>query len=104
MQDILIIIPTNIEARRAFYTVAQSAKRGDLDPLHAQYVCITGDRPIIGYETRDVESGKTEDKIPSSPPTIILTCYYRVNFVLPAVRTGPTWVYISILLDTVSSI
>lgn len=104
VQDIVMIIPTNTEARRAFHTVAQSAKRGDLDPLHAQYVCITGDRPIIGYETRDVESGETEDETPSSPPTMILTGHYRVNFALPAVRTGPTWVYISILLDTVSSI
>lgn len=97
VQDILGIIPLNTEARRAFHTVAQSAKWGSLDPLHAQYVCITGERPL-GYETantRGYDSGETEDETPSRPPTMIIAGHYRVNFALPAVRTGPTWVYIS---------
>ena len=97
VQDILRIIPLNTEARRTFHTVAQSAKRGSLDPLHAQYVCITGERPL-GYETANTggnDSGETEDEPPSRPPTMIVAGHYRVNFALPAVRTGPTWVYIS---------
>ena len=97
VQDILRIIPLNTEARRAFHTVAQSAKRGSLDPLHAQYVCITGERPL-GCKTANTggnDSGETEDETPSRPPTMIIAGHYRVNFALPAVRTGPTWVYIS---------
>ena len=100
VQDILRIIPLNTEARGAFHTVAQSAKRGSLDPLHAQYVCISGERPL-GYETAntgDNDSGETEDETPSRPPTMIIAGHYRVNFALPAVRTGPTWVYISTIL------
>lgn len=96
MQDILWIVPPNTEARRAFHIVAQSAKRGSLDPLRAQYVCITGERPL-GYETANTggnDSGETEDEISSRPPTMIIAGHYRVNFALPAVRTGPTWVYI----------
>ncbi|KAL8727250.1 MAG: hypothetical protein Q9166_006169 [cf. Caloplaca sp. 2 TL-2023] len=93
VQDILRIIPLNTEARRAFHSVAQSAKEGSLDPLHAQYLCITGKRPL-GYHSDDArnDSGETTDEAPSEPPVMVHAGYYRVHFALPAVSKGPTWI------------
>ena len=92
-QGILTIIPQNTEARRAFNTVAQALKQGTLDPLHAQYVCITGTRPL-GYHATHARnaSGESEEDAPATPPTIILTGHYRLKFSLAAVLKAPTWV------------
>ncbi|KAL8833376.1 MAG: hypothetical protein Q9176_008004 [Flavoplaca citrina] len=94
VQDILTVIPLNTEARRAFDTVAQSAKKGSLDALHAQYVCITGEQSLE-HEAVDAgnETGETsEDETSTHRPTIILTGYYRLQFGLAAVSKTPTWV------------
>ncbi|KAL8890152.1 MAG: hypothetical protein Q9215_002666 [Flavoplaca cf. flavocitrina] len=94
LQDILTVIPLNTEARRAFDTVAQAAKKGSLDALHAQYVCITGEQSLE-HEPGDAgnETGETsEDEAPTPRPTIILAGYYRLQFALAAVSKTPTWV------------
>ncbi|KAL9032352.1 MAG: hypothetical protein Q9180_006552, partial [Flavoplaca navasiana] len=94
VQDILRVIPLNTEARRAFDTVAQAAKKGSLDALHAQYVCITGEQSLE-HEPVDAgnETGETsEDETPTHRPTIILAGYYRLQFALAAVSKTPTWV------------
>ncbi|KAI4280948.1 MAG: hypothetical protein L6R38_004051 [Xanthoria sp. 2 TBL-2021] len=93
VQNVFRIIPLNTEARRAFDSVALSVKKGSLDPLHAQYVCITGSQPLqYRAEGTANDSGETEDEAPSSPPTMVIAGYYRFNFALPAVSKGPTWI------------
>ena len=96
LQDILRIIPLNTEAYRAFDSVAQSAKGGSLDPLHAQYLHIIGKRTLgPGLEDAGKDSGETTDEAPYDPPVIVYTGYYRIRFALPAISKGPTWVYIN---------
>ncbi|KAL8945014.1 MAG: hypothetical protein Q9211_000386 [Gyalolechia sp. 1 TL-2023] len=93
VQDILRMIPLNTEAHRAFNSVAQSAKVGSLDLLHAQYLRVTGKRPLRPHlEDAGNGSGETTDEAPNDPPTMVHAGYYRVHFALPAVSKGPTWV------------
>ncbi|KAL8956459.1 MAG: hypothetical protein Q9193_006030 [Seirophora villosa] len=100
MQDVFRIIPLNKEARRSFDGVAQSAIDGSLDPLHAQYLHITGKGPL-GYDSEGVDArksnGETTDDDPGEPPTMVHAGYYRVHFALPSVigrgsgkKFGPT--------------
>lgn len=96
VQDILKIIPLNTEARRAFDSVAQSIKDGSLDPLHAHYVCITGQRPLGPMNDTANVSDETEEEPSIEPPTMLWTGYYRLNFAQAAVSSAPTWVYISL--------
>ncbi|KAI4255322.1 MAG: hypothetical protein L6R42_006792 [Xanthoria sp. 1 TBL-2021] len=85
--DILHIIPLNTEARRAFDTVAQAANQGTLAPLHAQYVCVTGSRPLVDH-AKDVTSARDG----RDPPATVLTGHYRLSFSLMAVLKAPLWV------------
>ncbi|KAL9029212.1 MAG: hypothetical protein Q9196_002521 [Gyalolechia fulgens] len=93
IQDVLRMIPLNTEALRAFHTVAQSAEEGSLDPLHAQYLRITGKCPL-GYHSEDAgnDSGETTDEALSEPLTMVHGGYYRVHFALSALSKRPTWV------------
>ncbi|KAL8801118.1 MAG: hypothetical protein Q9182_004670 [Xanthomendoza sp. 2 TL-2023] len=91
MLDILRIVPLNTEALKAFDGVAKRSKNGKLDPLHDQYLHITGERSL-GYDKENVRgsSGETTDEDPE--PTMGLGGYYRVSFALPSVSKGPKWV------------
>lgn len=94
-QDVLRIEPSNKDARKAFDGVARSAKRGSLDPLHIQYLHITGKKSLLAYEPENVRGsgGETTDEDPSQ--SSVYTGHYRVNFALPSISKGPTWVCIS---------
>ncbi|KAL8756637.1 MAG: hypothetical protein Q9199_002791 [Rusavskia elegans] len=91
MHDVFRIVPLNKEAREAFNGVAHSAKNGSLNPLHTQYLRITGKRSL-GYDSEDVRGsgGETTDEDPKS--TLVHVGYYRVNLALPSISKGPTWV------------
>lgn len=94
VQDVLRMIPLNTEARRAFHTVALSAEKGSLDPLHTRYLHVTGKRPLGHQSEATNDSGETTDDVASDPPTMVYDGHYRVHFALPAIFKGPKWVYI----------
>lgn len=54
-QDILRIIPTNIEARKAFDTIVRLDKEGRLHQHHARYVRVTGRAPVDHISQRHRE-------------------------------------------------
>ncbi|KAL8795423.1 MAG: hypothetical protein Q9182_007537 [Xanthomendoza sp. 2 TL-2023] len=91
VQTILRIVPDNIEARKAFNTVAQCLEKGTLNPLHAHYLCIIG-TCSLGYELEDVRRSGGETSDEDVQPTMGLEGYYRLAFGLPSITKGPKWV------------
>ncbi|KAL8793981.1 MAG: hypothetical protein Q9182_007640 [Xanthomendoza sp. 2 TL-2023] len=91
IQNILRIVPLNPPAQKAFDSVAKCVENRTLDPLHAQYLRITGTCQI-GYQAENVRDGGGETTDEDVQPTTGLAGYYRVAFGLPSISKGPKWV------------
>lgn len=96
--DILRLIPLNIQARRAFDSVVRLDKDGRLNRTHAQYIQITGTGPLSRILAQAAkESDVTTDEVESDDQSLssqrtVHEGYFRVRFDLSAVSERPVWV------------
>ena len=100
-QEILRVVPANIEARKAFDTVVRLSKKGVLHQHHASYIRVTGQGPV-GYKSKKAtrHSEETTDEAASDHDTaVVYEGFFRLCFSRPTVHQGPIWVWLCFLLS-----
>lgn len=93
-EDILRIIPANLEARKAFDTVARLVKKGALHQHHERYLQITGQGPVgqdVKRAPRDSDE-TTDEAVNDLDLTMVYEGFFRLCFSLPTVHQGSVWV------------
>ena len=98
LQDILRVIPLNLEAKRALDSVVRLEKAGELSAIHAQFVQLTGSHPpprSLKNPPRDTD--ETTDEPSSDDQSVInqpvtYEGYFRVRFRQSLVTQGLKWV------------